>query len=116
MSRPVFLHKEKPVVKKTIAKKVEKSRNRSKGSYVNESEYPQEIRAVEKPCGKVCGECGKVAVFNRYFGFFKMRKRVYKPVHIQGLGMVATALCSRRKESFVSRSQGEKLDSFVKRV
>ena len=104
------------MVKKTIAEKVEKCRKGSKGNYVNKSEYPQESPAVEKPCGKVCGECGKVGVFNRYFGFLPEWIGMHKPVHNRGKGMVARALCSRGKESFVSRSKGEKLESFVKRV
>jgi hypothetical protein len=34
--------------------------------YVNQNAYPQGCMPVDNSCGKVCGECGKLAVFNRY--------------------------------------------------
>lgn len=35
---------------------------------------------MEKSCGKVCGECGKVGVFNKYFGIFKFAA-FQRPMH-----------------------------------
>ena len=116
MSSPVFLHKRNAVVKKTIAEKVGNSRIVSNQNYVNKSEYPQERSPVEKPCGKVCGECGKVVVFNRYFGFLPGWIDMHKLLYNRRKGMVTGALCFHGKESFVSRSNVKKLESFVKRV
>jgi hypothetical protein len=38
----------------------------AKSGYVNQNAYPHGCTPVDNSCGKVCGECGKLAVFNRY--------------------------------------------------
>ena len=58
----------------TRAKMRKKSQNAEK-NYVNENEYFVWNGAVENPCGKVCGECGKLMVFNRYFVSLHRRSR-----------------------------------------
>ena len=67
LSSTDFLHKEKTVVKNTTKVKVRKKSQNVETHYVNRNEYSTGTVAVEKCCGKVCGECGKLMVFNRYF-------------------------------------------------
>ena len=38
-------------------------------------------RAVDKCCGKTCGDCGKLLVFNRYFRGLQQGSRMWKSVH-----------------------------------
>ena len=55
-------------------------------NYVNHSCISTVLQPVENPCGKLCGECGKGLVFNRYFASLPcastMWKSLYKPLHI----------------------------------
>jgi len=46
---------------------MEKKSNVVKLNYVNRNAYPFFTCPVDKGCGKPCGECGKLAVFNSYF-------------------------------------------------
>ena len=53
-----------------VLEKSGKVRNLSKcviKTYVNPVNANCSAPAVKKACGKTCGECGKVWVFNRYF-------------------------------------------------
>ncbi len=46
--------------------------------YVNRILHIRFFLPVEKHCGKACGECGKVWVFNSYFDYLKGVQPVWK--------------------------------------
>ena len=72
---------------------------------------------MEKGCGKVCGECGKVRVFNRYFGGLEFLHRsgtMYIPMHNLGWHNMAMTLCCRETPEFSSESLAKKLAIFQK--
>ena len=84
------------VVKKAMKEKVGKRSNYVVIFYVNQIGYPPRFRPVEKACGKVCGECGKVRVFNRYFAgleFLAVAEEMHIPMHNTEHNSMAVALC-----------------------
>ena len=58
------------MVKNTEEEKIGKLSAFVAFDYVNCFAYPLFSNAVERACGKTCGQCGKVWVFNRYSGSF----------------------------------------------
>ena len=81
VSSMIFCTKKGAVVKNTRREKVRNLSCSVESFYVNSGcifyfQFP-----VENPCGKDCGECGKVWVFNRYFGSLKIRCPMWKTLH-----------------------------------
>ena len=70
LSRGNFCTKKIAVVKTTEGEKIGTLSILVVFDYVNRFVYPLFTRAVERGCGKSCGQCGKVCVFNRYSDLF----------------------------------------------
>lgn len=47
-----------------------------------ECEYPQDPFPVDNSCGKICGQCGKLWVINRYFPPFPPGGKLWIVLHI----------------------------------
>ena len=119
LSSAIFRGKMTAVVKKAMKEKVGKRSNYVVIFYVNQTGYPQRMRPVEKGCGKVCGECGKVRVFNRYSGtleFLNKAGRMHNPVHNLDRQRISGALCCRCQPMFSSKSLTKKLAIFQNEV
>ena len=77
----IFCTKKGAVVKNTSREKVRNLSYSVESFYVNSGcifyfQFP-----VENPCGKGCGECGKVRVFNSYFASLKNPGSMWKTLH-----------------------------------
>ena len=72
---------------------------------------------MEKHCGKTCGECGKVRVFNRYFGGFHCSRRMCR-LHIRlhkGCFLtVASVLCRQGSYGNYFGKIKQKVDKITK--
>ena len=66
------------VVKFTDERKIRKLQNVTKCIMLIHSFSPQDFSAVENSCGEVCGDCGKLWVFHRYFSLFPSPPPVHK--------------------------------------
>ena len=66
----------------TAGKKIRILSNPVDKTYVNRCPISTTPPAVENPCGKICGECGKVFVFNRYSGLLEFGGAVWKTLCI----------------------------------
>ena len=119
LSSAIFRGNLTAVVKKAMKEKVRKGSDYVANFYVNQIEYPQRRHPVEKGCGKVCGECGKVRVFNRYSGtleFLNRAERMHNPVHNLDWQRISGALCCRCQPMFSSKSLTKKLAIFQNEV
>ena len=115
LSSAIFRGKMTAVVKKAMKEKVGKQSDYVVIFYVNQTGYPQRMRPVEKGCGKVCGECGKVRVFNRYSGgleFFNRSRWMHNRMHNRTPRSMKGALCCRGQPRFSSESLTKKLAIF----
>jgi hypothetical protein len=85
LSSPEFCTEKTAVVIITRAKKVGDLSKSVDSIYVNPNCIRSLLITVENPCGKSCGECGKVKVFNRYFAsldlVLPMWKTLYTGLH-----------------------------------
>ena len=90
-----FCTKFDPWQKTQSAKKWETARTVSFLFMWTKIEYPQFTPPVENPCGKTCGECGKLRVFNRYSAPLDFHHSLWKPcISICIIcGLVAEPLC-----------------------
>lgn len=73
-----FSTKETDVVIFTTVEKVGNSTKGVVSIYVNPDFSQVFISAVENSCGKNCGECGKLLLFNRYSACFHFSTAVEK--------------------------------------
>jgi hypothetical protein len=73
---------------------------------------------VENSCGKTCGECGKLLVFNRYSGVSSHMPRLWKSLHTglhkTGYKVVTEKLRYRRELMKVLRKWPKKLHPWGK--
>jgi len=102
LSRPDFLHNFFPVVKITTPEKVSNWSNSVCFFMLIKSECSQHPGAVENPCGKTCGKCGKLMVINRYSVLFPpsrpLWKSVYKRLHNAGFPLLRTCYVTARRK------------------
>jgi hypothetical protein len=116
LSRPDFLHKEKAVGKIVRDEKIGKPSKGVELFYVKWRRFPQGGVLVENPCGKPCGECGKLWFINRYPVGFQTKCPV-KNVHI--LVCIIPSKCKKGKVTSpgsgrkFQRKKGEKVYNFV---
>ena len=73
---------------------------------------------MENPCGKGCGECGKLPVFNRYLACCPYARRLWKSLHT-GLHktdykQVTEALRRRPEPEEPVRIETKKLEDYQK--
>ena len=119
LSSAIFRGNLTAVVKKAMKEKVRKGSDYVANFYVNQIEYPQRRHPVEKGCGKVCGECGKVRVFNRYSGgleFFNRSRWMHNRMHNRTPRSMKGALCCHGQPRFSSESLTKKLAIFQNEV
>ena len=67
-----------------LCRKRGKKSKPGKNSYVNRFAYGLWISLVDNSCGKLCGECGKLPVINRYFSpllFWPLWKGCIRKMH-----------------------------------
>ena len=76
-----FCTKGRAVVKNTRREKVRNLSDTVEFIYVNSGCIIYLHMPVENSCGKVCGECGKVRVFNRYSAPLEIRSSMWKSPH-----------------------------------
>ena len=72
---PILCGKITVLVKKLPIEKVGKVSNVGRACYVNEKCIILAMVAVEKPCGQLCGKCGKVLLFHRETGLYQQAPR-----------------------------------------
>ena len=86
-------------------------------TYVNSRCIHISPGAVENSCGKVCGECGKVRVFNRYSASLgpcpPLWKTLHTPLHKGRAQGALLMLRYRRKEVLSSRKSSKLLKAAV---
>jgi hypothetical protein len=63
------------LVKKLPIEKVGKVSNCEYNCYVNRKCIILAAHPVEKPCGELCGKCGKVRLFHRETGLYQQANR-----------------------------------------
>ena len=81
LSSLIFCTKKCPVVKTTGCEKVRNLSEAVELIYVNPICINCFHPPVENPCGKGCGECGKVRVFNSYFASLENPGSMWKTLH-----------------------------------
>jgi len=63
------------LVKKLLCKKVGKMSKAGNNCYVNGKCIISTAPPVEKPCGELCGKCGKVRLFHRETELYQQANR-----------------------------------------
>lgn len=76
------------------------------------------VDTVDNPCGKLCGECGKLAVINRYFRVMQKFTQLWKTmciaVEVAFYGNRLYVLRYRVETETVEKNQAKMFGSSVK--